>query len=59
MRTHRIAVLAGDCIGKEVIPSGLEFLNASDARNCCALEFTQFPITTLAECFAHKRLKRK
>ena len=27
MKTHRIAVIAGDGIGKEVIPAGIEIIN--------------------------------
>jgi tartrate dehydrogenase/decarboxylase/D-malate dehydrogenase len=27
MKTHRIAVIAGDGIGKEVIPAGINVLN--------------------------------
>ena len=42
MNTHRIAVLAGDGIGKEVIPAGIEVLNAA-ARGGFTLEFTSFP----------------
>src|SRR2546425_7729439 len=43
MNTHRIAVLAGDGIGKEVIPAGIDVLKASAARGGFALEFTSFP----------------
>src|SRR5215471_14322577 len=43
MNTHRIAVLAGDGIGKEVIPAGVEVLKAAAARGGFALEFTSFP----------------
>src|SRR3954470_677407 len=43
MNTHRIAVLAGDGIGKEVIPAGIDVLKASAARGGFTLEFTSFP----------------
>src|SRR5215510_5096574 len=43
MKTHRIAVLAGDGIGKEVIPAGINVLNAAAARDRFTLEFTSFP----------------
>ena len=32
MRTHRIAVIAGDGIGKEVMPEGLRVLDAAARR---------------------------
>ena len=41
MKTHRIAVLAGDGIGKEVIPAGIAVLKA--AASGFALEFNEFP----------------
>jgi tartrate dehydrogenase/decarboxylase/D-malate dehydrogenase len=43
MKTHRIAVLAGDGIGKEVIPAGVEVLNAVATYGGFKLDFTQFP----------------
>src|SRR5215475_11751243 len=43
MNTHRIAVLAGDGIGKEVIPAGIEVLNAAAAQGGFGLDFTFFP----------------
>ena len=43
MKTHRIAVLAGDGIGKEVIPAGIEVLNAAAATGGFMLDFTPFP----------------
>ena len=43
MKTHRIAVLAGDGIGKEVIPAGIDVLNAAAARDGFKLECTSFP----------------
>jgi tartrate dehydrogenase/decarboxylase/D-malate dehydrogenase len=43
MRTHRIAVIAGDGIGTEVIPAGMCVLRAAAARHGFALEFVAFP----------------
>src|SRR5258705_4952684 len=43
MKSHRIAVLAGDGIGKEVIPAGIDVLKAAAARDRFTLEFTSFP----------------
>ena len=43
MKTHRIAVLPGDGIGKEVIPAGIEVLKAAATGGGFALEFTHFP----------------
>src|SRR6186713_927791 len=43
MKTHRIAVLAGDGIGKEVIPAGIEVLKAAAAGGGFDLEFKHFP----------------
>ncbi len=42
-RTFRIAVIAGDGIGAEVIPAGMEVLHRAMARESCTLEFTAFP----------------
>jgi tartrate dehydrogenase/decarboxylase/D-malate dehydrogenase len=43
MRTHRIAVIAGDGIGKEVIPRGLEILKLAAAQGGFSLDVTEFP----------------
>jgi tartrate dehydrogenase/decarboxylase/D-malate dehydrogenase len=43
MSTHRIAVIAGDGIGKEVIPAGLAVLEAAARGSGVTLEFTEFP----------------
>jgi len=46
MPTHRIAVIAGDGIGKEVIPAGIAVLRAateSSTGGNVALEFTELP----------------
>jgi tartrate dehydrogenase/decarboxylase / D-malate dehydrogenase len=41
--TYRIAVIAGDGIGMEVIPAGIEVLQRAVRSEPCALEFTDFP----------------
>jgi tartrate dehydrogenase/decarboxylase/D-malate dehydrogenase len=43
MNTHRIAVLAGDGIGQEVIPAGIDVIRAAEARHRFRCEFTEFP----------------
>jgi tartrate dehydrogenase/decarboxylase/D-malate dehydrogenase len=40
--THRIAVIAGDGIGKEVVPEGLRVLDAAASRFGLALQWTEF-----------------
>lgn len=42
-KRHRIAVIAGDGIGQEVIPAGLSVLNTVAARSGFALDVTEFP----------------
>jgi tartrate dehydrogenase/decarboxylase/D-malate dehydrogenase len=42
MKTHKIAVIAGDGIGKEVMPEGLRALDATAKRFGINLEFTTF-----------------
>ena len=41
--THRIAVIAGDGIGKEVIPAGIRVIEAATAGSGVTLEFTELP----------------
>ena len=43
MTTHRIAVIAGDGIGKEVIPAGIAALEAATRGTQVSLEFTHLP----------------
>jgi tartrate dehydrogenase/decarboxylase / D-malate dehydrogenase len=43
MATHRIAVIAGDGIGKEVVPEGIRVLEAASARFGFGLDWTEFP----------------
>jgi tartrate dehydrogenase/decarboxylase/D-malate dehydrogenase len=42
MKTHKIAVLAGDGIGKEVMPEGMRAVKAAAERFGIALEFKTF-----------------
>jgi tartrate dehydrogenase/decarboxylase/D-malate dehydrogenase len=42
-RTARIAVIAGDGIGTEVIPAGIDVMHRAAAMDGCTLEFTEFP----------------
>jgi tartrate dehydrogenase/decarboxylase / D-malate dehydrogenase len=43
MKTHRIAVIAGDGIGKEVVPAGIEILNLAAEQGGFTCEFTEIP----------------
>ena len=43
MTTHRIAVIAGDGIGKEVVPAGLAVLEAATRGSDVKLAFTEMP----------------
>jgi tartrate dehydrogenase/decarboxylase/D-malate dehydrogenase len=43
MRRHRIAVIAGDGIGREVIPIGMDMVRAAGEQGGFACEFTEFP----------------
>ncbi|HCT56381.1 MAG TPA: tartrate dehydrogenase [Gemmatimonas aurantiaca] len=42
-RTARIAVIAGDGIGTEVIPAGIDVMHRAAGMDGCTLEFTEFP----------------
>src|SRR5580765_1908994 len=42
-RTHSIAIIAGDGIGKEVIPAGLATIEAATRGTGIALKFTELP----------------
>ncbi|MGE0705242.1 MAG: tartrate dehydrogenase [Vicinamibacterales bacterium] len=42
-RTHKIAVIAGDGIGREVIPAGLAAIEAAAKGTGLSLEFTELP----------------
>jgi tartrate dehydrogenase/decarboxylase/D-malate dehydrogenase len=43
MKTHRIAVIAGDGIGKEVIPAGIEVVTMAASQAGFHCDFTQLP----------------
>jgi tartrate dehydrogenase/decarboxylase/D-malate dehydrogenase len=43
MKTYRIAVIAGDGIGKEVVPAAIEVLNMTADQGGFRCEFTQLP----------------
>src|SRR4026207_23277 len=43
MATYRIAVIAGDGIGKEVIPPGIAAIEAAALGSDVSLSFTEFP----------------
>jgi tartrate dehydrogenase/decarboxylase/D-malate dehydrogenase len=43
MKTYRIAVIAGDGIGQEVIPAGIAVLNIVAEQHGFGYEFTEFP----------------
>jgi tartrate dehydrogenase/decarboxylase/D-malate dehydrogenase len=43
MAKHRIAVIPGDGIGKEVVPEGIRVLDAAAAKYGIELEWEQFP----------------
>jgi len=43
MKTYRIAVIAGDGIGQEVIPAGIEVMKIAAAQGRFQCEFTDFP----------------
>ncbi len=42
MTTHRIAVIAGDGIGKEVMPEGMRAVEAAGARHGVSFEWVEF-----------------
>jgi tartrate dehydrogenase/decarboxylase/D-malate dehydrogenase len=52
MTTHRIAVIAGDGIGKEVMPEGVRVLEAAARRFGIALELREF---AFADCEYYAR----
>jgi tartrate dehydrogenase/decarboxylase/D-malate dehydrogenase len=41
-KTYRVAVIAGDGIGKEVVPEGIAVLEAAARRYGFSLEWTEF-----------------
>lgn len=53
MSRHRIAVLAGDGIGKEVVPEGLRVLEAAARRFDIGLDFVSFDFASCDYYAAH------
>lgn len=47
-KTHRIAVIAGDGIGQEVVPEGLKVLDAAARRFGISLQFDHFDFASCA-----------
>lgn len=43
MKTYKIAVIAGDGIGQEVIPAGIDVLKVAASQGGFKLDFTEFP----------------
>src|SRR4030095_1594759 len=43
MKNYRIAVIAGDGIGKEVVPAGIEVLNMAAEQGGFRCDFTSIP----------------
>ena len=43
MKTYKIAVIAGDGIGKEVIPAGMQVLNMAAEQDGFRCDFTELP----------------
>ena len=43
MTTHRIAVIAGDGIGRETMPEGVRVLEAAGAKHGIRFEWQEFP----------------
>lgn len=54
--THRIAVIAGDGIGTEVIPEGLRVLEAAAKRFNIDLEFTEFDFASCDYYLQHGKM---
>src|SRR5689334_16110007 len=43
MKTYKIAVIAGDGIGQEVIPAGIDVLKIAGTQGGFRCDFTEFP----------------
>lgn len=54
--THRIAIIAGDGIGKEVMPEGVRALEAAARRFGIDLEFTHFDFASCDYYLAHGQM---
>ena len=57
--THRIAVLAGDGIGNEVMPEGLRVVEAAARKFGIGLEFTTFDWAHCGYYRQHGQIDRK
>lgn len=55
-RTYRIAVIAGDGIGKEVVPEGLRALEAAAKRFGCQFEFDHFDFASCDYYLKHGQM---
>jgi tartrate dehydrogenase/decarboxylase / D-malate dehydrogenase len=56
MSTHRIAVIAGDGIGKEVMPEGLRVMEAAASRFGIDLVFDHFDFSSWDYCEKHGQM---
>ena len=56
MRVHRIAVVAGDGIGREVMPEGVRALEAAGERFSIPLEFTHFDFASADYYLEHGKM---
>ena len=55
-KTHRIAVIAGDGIGQEVMPEGLRVMEAAATRYGIDLQFDHFDFSSWAYCERHGQM---
>lgn len=53
---HRIAVIAGDGIGKEVVPQGLRILEAVERKFGCGFAFDHFDFASCDHYLQHGRM---
>ncbi len=53
---YSIAVIAGDGIGKEVMPEGLRVLETVSAKHGINLEFTEYPFSSVDYYEAHGQM---
>jgi tartrate dehydrogenase/decarboxylase/D-malate dehydrogenase len=56
MSTHRIAVIAGDGIGKEVMPEGLRVVDAAARKFGIDLKFDHFDFSSWDYCEKHGKM---
>ncbi|MBA4254271.1 MAG: tartrate dehydrogenase [Polaromonas sp.] len=56
MRTHRIAVIAGDGIGQEVMPEGIRSLEAAASRFGIGLQFDHFDFASCDHYLRHGQM---